>query len=229
MDSICTDREQEHCRCTGWWSILMSQYPSPAQDLLQFSQWIQLAKIKWKGNKAQDTKRHYHREIESAWADGGSLPGCISGNTTLQPAIGLGSLANHSQQRNSACNRETPKKHGSRMAGNWPLCVQGKEHLFTPVSSHSESCACPQMYPENQSKPLQKECAQWYFVLSVRPETGRGSFRLEQLPHSCTSTTGALTRAEQSLQTWVECPLGWDGSLELSRFKKKTSLYWASV
>lgn len=67
------------------------------------------------------------------------------------------------------------------------------EHLtfFIPVPSHWGSCTRPQKHPDNQSKPLQGECAQRYPTRLVRLETGRGSFKLQQLPHSCTSTTGA--------------------------------------
>lgn len=74
-----------------------------------------------------------------------------------------------------------------------------KEHfkLFTPVSPSLKNSAHSQKYLDNQSKALKEECAQRYPTPLVRLETGRGSVKLEQLSHSCTSTTGALIRTKQ--------------------------------
>lgn len=42
-----------------------------------------------------------------------------------QPAIGLGNLANHSQQRSSTYNRETPKK--AQFQNGWKLSFVHKD------------------------------------------------------------------------------------------------------
>lgn len=88
--------------------------------------------------------------------------------------------------------------------------LHNKEHLklFIPVSPSLQNSTHPQKYLDNQSKALKEEFAQRYPTPLVKLETGRGSGKLEQSPHSCSSTTGALTRAKQSLQTSVECPSG---------------------
>lgn len=60
-------------------------------------------------------------------------------------------------------------------------------------------------------------------MLSVRPETERGSFRLNSY-HTAVPLQQVLKQGQNSLETSAECPLGWDGSLRLSRLKKR-SLY----
>lgn len=85
--------------------------------------------------------------------------------------------------------------------------LHNKEHLklLIPESPSLQNSTHSQKYVNNQSKALKEECAQRYPPPLVKLETGRGSVKLEQSPHSSTSTTAALTKAKQSLQTSVEC------------------------